>query len=436
VSRKWLRLALLLALTIGIGGVASTGWAGARVSGQADQISPAWVETAYWGQTGQRSFSDTSSAPGAVCTNDLTTNPGTVDIKVQGIRLSPVAGYEEGQLVTVRFLLYQKLANGSLDLVSRTSHRPMTAYSFDEAEYPSFTFRDRALGPTYIAGVELNWYDESKTAIGGVIANISYYKVQNLPDSNTSVASVCRAPAASVDASPSSGIVNSTLHYTLRYFPTESQVNVTWDGKSLGTVATSSLSTTTSSLKVPASPIGSHQIRWASGDRSATSTFTVKPRIKVIPNSVMRGQTVNISLRGFAEKETVRIRWKRDSSWVEIARVTTSNTGSANIDIKVPTFVPDGPTSVRGDGTVGRAQTNAVIVSGGPLSGGATKTPTPTATKTPTAVPTAIPTVTQTPTETPTPSATATPELSPTETATEPVVETPTVDAPQASPES
>jgi hypothetical protein len=277
----------------------------------------------------------------------------------------------------------------------------------------------------------MTWYDGSNP-IGGVNANISYYTVQNLPDSETNVASVCRSPGVSVTASPSRGTVNSTLNYTLHYFPIESQVNVSWDGKQLGTVMTTSLSTTTSSFKVPASPIGSHQIRWSSGDRSATSTFTVVPRVKVIPNAVSRGQTVNISLRGFAARETVRIRWKKDATWFEVARVTTSSTGSANIDVKVPNFVPDGVASVRGDGSVGRAQTNAVTVNGGPLSGGAVKTPAPTAA----AIPTATPTATPAPTETPAPAATATPESTASPEATEPVVETPTVDAPAASPVS
>jgi hypothetical protein len=319
--------------------------------------------------------------------------------------------------------------------VSRTSQRFKTAYPWEWAEYAPFTFRDRALGPTYIAGLEMTWYNGSNP-IGGVTARISYYSVQNLPDSETDVESVCRAPKASVAASLNRGTVNSTVQYTLRYFPINSLVNVTWDGKPFATVMTTSTSTSTGSFKVPASPIGNHLIRWSGGDRSATSTFTVVPRIKLIPNAVSRGQTVNVSLRGFAKQEVVRIRWKKGSSWVQIATVNTSNTGSANINVTVPTFVPDGPTSVRGDGSVGRAQTNAVTVSGGPFSGGATPTPPATMTTTPTATPMKTPTPTEPPVlETPIAEPTATVTATATETPTATPTETPTETAtPTATP--
>jgi hypothetical protein len=140
---------------------------------------------------------------------------------------------------------------------------------------------------------------------------------------------------------------------------------------------------------------------------------------------------VNVSLRGYAAHETVNIRWKKGSTWFHIAYVTTSSTGSANIDVRVPTFVPDGPTSVRGDGRYGRAQTNAVTVSGGTYRPSeATKTPTPSPTASPTATATIEPT--QTPEASPSVDPTSpvsTPEASPTETSTEiPTVDTPTTE--------
>ena len=88
--------------------------------------------------------------------------------------------------------------------------------------------------------------------------------------------------------------------------------------------------------------MGNHQIRWTSGQFSASSAFTVIPGIKVTPASVVRGQTVDVSLRGFAAREVVRIRWNKGSSWVEVARVTTSNTGSANVNVAVPSFASFG----------------------------------------------------------------------------------------------
>ena len=90
--------------------------------------------------------------------------------------------------------------------------------------------------------------------------------------------------------------------------------------------------------------------------------FEVAPRIKVIPSTVSPGQTVDVSLRGFGKRESVRIRWLVNGSWVTIATVVTSNTGSANVDVTVPANADLGQNSVRGDGAEFRQQTNAVTV--------------------------------------------------------------------------
>jgi hypothetical protein len=145
--------------------------------------------------------------------------------------------------------------------------------------------------------------------------------------------------------------------------------------------------------------------------------------------NVSRGQTVNVSLRGFAAHQTVYIKWKKGNSYEQINHVETSNTGSANIDVHVPKWVSDGATSVRAESSAGNAQTNAVTVSGGPFNSAA-KSPTPTPTKTVMATPTstATPTVVveASPTtpfdaETPTSEPTATIPLAPTGPAASPI---------------
>jgi hypothetical protein len=226
--------------------------------------------------------------------------------------------------------------------------------------------------------------------------------------------------------------VNSVVNYYLLYFPKNSLVSVRWDGTQINSVFTSASGDVSNSLTIPAAPMGSHQIRWVSGKFTATSSFTVVPRIKLIPSTVARGQTVNVSLRGYAAREVVRVRWKKDSTWFEVGRVTTSSTGSANINVVVPSFVPNGATSVRGDGSYGRAQTNAVTVSGGTMSDATKQTPTLTSTATKTLTPTATPssvpatpTATMAATETPTATPTDTPTIASIEP-TQPVVETAT----------
>jgi hypothetical protein len=235
------------------------------------------------------------------------------------------------------------------------------------------------------------------------------------------------------------GTVNATVPFTLKNFAGLSGGTVAFDGKAVGSISTDVIGRSEGAFVVPAAPMGNHTVKVTSPyGPQASATFTVKPRIKLIPNAgLKRGLTVNVSLRGYAKYEVVRIRWKKGTSWVEVGQVKTSGTGSANVYVKVPTFAVDGLNSVRGDGSYGHAQTNAVYV--GPvtvpieMSTSATATPTAIPTKTPTPVPTAswatatpIPTATPSPTvEVTTPEPTATPTV--TETATPlPVTETPT----------
>jgi hypothetical protein len=146
---------------------------------------------------------------------------------------------------------------------------------------------------------------------------------------------------------------------------------VQWDGATKQTVTTSADGRAQASFPVPAAVIGAHTVRAVSGPTSDSAVYTIVPRIKLTPGEAAPGEIVNISLRGYAKKESVRIRWLRGSSWITVATVTTSNTGSANVYLRVPLWAAAGPQKVRGDGTVGRAQTNAFFVTGTTISAAA-----------------------------------------------------------------
>jgi hypothetical protein len=182
-------------------------------------------------------------------------------------------------------------------------------------------------------------------------------------------------------------------------------------------------------------------VRFSVGSIGTERSFTVKPSIKVTPSTVSRGQTVTVSLRGYKKNETVRILWKKGLTWVEIARVTTSSTGSKDVALRVPSWAPSGAASVRGDSlnvSGGHAVTSAITVNTVSVrSSDATKAPTPTPTKTATPPPTATATATVAPTQTPEASPTvepttpvSTPEVSP----TAPPTETPSADTPSPEP--
>jgi hypothetical protein len=340
------------------------------------------------------------------------------------------------QDVRVGTSVYQKLANGTLDVIWNSSSTKYTVtathLAIDPVDPPALP-----AGPTYVLAYYLDWYDPNYpnaevTEGREVIGYTDYWRfVAGQTQTTSSESNVCNsfwAPYAKLINT--SGTVGSTINFYIYRFPIDVTAYVRYDGVVIGSVHTNSSGEGAGSVKVPASIMGPHTLKFSYGSWVAQATYTVKPRIKVTPNTVSRGQVVNVSLRGYKGYEPVKIRWKKGDSFVQVAQVTTSSTGSANVNVVVPSFVPDGTTSVRGDGVYGHAQTNAVTVSGGPFNSSTAKTPTATATPTSTA--TATP---ATPELTPTaPIETATPE--PTETAS-PTAETPVTDetaTPEPSP--
>ena len=138
---------------------------------------------------------------------------------------------------------------------------------------------------------------------------------------------------------------------------------MTFSGATVAALTTTAAGTGSATIRVPAKPAGTYPLWAASRTESASATYTVAPRVKVIPGTAGPGDEVEISLRGFGRNEAVRIRWLVDGRWVQVGFVPrTSNTGSANILVTVPAGADPGRTSVRGDGPIARAQTNAVYV--------------------------------------------------------------------------
>jgi murein DD-endopeptidase MepM/ murein hydrolase activator NlpD len=238
-------------------------------------------------------------------------------------------------------------------------------------------------------------YNGCLTRDGERLCPSNYDRVLN-EGASGSGGSTATAPA-SASVSPTRTTVNSWITYTLRGYPANSTVQITWRRLSgstidIGTGRTDGSGNATGRFRVPATPGGpNQQITFAAGGTSKTVKFEVAPRIKVNTNPGVRGQQVDVSLRGYSKQESVRIRWKQpDGSWVELARVTTSNTGSANVWVTVPSWAPDGNNSVRGDGAVFRQQTNVVRIQGGSFQAASIEAASPTATATTTATPVTI----------------------------------------------
>jgi hypothetical protein len=424
-----LRLALLLML---LGG-AIAGTRSATAAPDDDRaIGPAWTTVDSWGNWGDYLYEDKATAPGVKCRNH-----GTV-VDMTLVAPWPYANSDYYfQPVSLYWDLFKRNSNGSYTYFKSSTTRVLTAYDDSPAYFSDITFYDLPIGPTYVGVARLSWLNGSGGVVGYHDARYDYYMTY-VNGATWGVTDACKSPYhPAVNLSPTSGTVNSTAGFSVSSFPTNTTIGVRWDGTLLGTIPTNSSGKASGSFRIPAAPMGAHKVRFSVGSIGTERTFTVIPRIKVIPGTASRGQTVNVSLRGFAKKETVRIRWKKGSTWVEVGRVITSNTGSANIDVKVPSWVPDGPTSVRGDSlnaAGGRAQTNAVTVSGGTYhASDVTKTPTPTPVATSKATATPSPSATIAPTQTPEATVTAVPST-PVDTATpETPTAEPTVEAPQPS---
>jgi hypothetical protein len=388
----------------------------------ANQITAAETLLSKTGTIGTWAFREPPGYAPIKCTYPQVTN------QFRGITVPmPVVFPVEGVLfqnVKVMPKLYQRLPNGSrvfLSDMGSTSGTTSVAAPLGTLSFGTGV----DLGSTIVATVVITWFDGSMNVQGSVELLYNRYQTTGLgpPDVVFRVTDACYpALPALANLGISQGTVNQSIPFTINRFPQNPAVTIYFDGQQIGSVGTNLYGTGVGSFTVPAAPKGQHTVKFYRFGRQASDTFTIKPRIKIIPNeNIARGQTVNVSLRGFNKQEIVRIRWKLGSSWVQIAQVTTSNTGSANINVKVPTFAPNGPNSVRGDGNKGgAAQTNAVTVNGGPLSGSSVK-PTPTKTSTPAPSPTSIP-ATSTPTSTIAPTQTVAP---PTATATPTVTSTP-----------
>jgi hypothetical protein len=243
----------------------------------------------------------------------------------------------------------------------------------------------------------------------------------------TSAVTVIAPVAASASLSRTRATVNTSISFQLADFAPNATIAIDWqrvNGQwyAVGTAQADAAGAAAGSFRVPATPGGPGQVvRFSSGLQTVTVAFEVIPRIKVTPGSVVRGETVDVSLRGYAAGETVRIRWRNAAGgFIELGTATMSSTGSKNVPVIVPEWAPIGGNAVRGDGPQFRAQTNAVTVLDA-------STPSPTATATPTVTVTETATATETVTATVTETSTATGTATETSTATETATATETV---------
>jgi hypothetical protein len=350
------------------------------------------------------------------------------EISAQGpIRVKAYASHNlPNQKVVVTTRLYQRLANGSPQLRAEVPGGTVSASKTTFASISVGALTNVVTGPDWVLAHYIRWYKSDNVTVDGyVVVQYPSYQIIKNNVNQGSPTTVCGSPFLPpnvwLEHHPSNtytGTVNSHVEYELHKFAIGVTVNVKFNGVVIDSVITNADAEGIGDFVIPAKPKGTYPLEFKYGHWVANGSVTVVPRIKIIPSEdIARDQTVNVSLRGFKAGETVRIRWKKGTGWYQIAQVVTSSTGSANIDVKVPKFVPNGDTSVRGDGNLGAsAQTNAVTVFGGPFVASIANTPTPAPTPSATATETAsAPTATETPAPTESPASTETPTPGPTD---------------------
>lgn len=433
---RYMVLAVMVAGLL-VGGVNQGTHASAAESGG---FTASAVEIGKTGYTGSYSLPEPPGYPPVSCV----ASGSEITMGASGYPTVTASIFPNTQKAVVTQAVFQRLADGSYALVRmgfNTVEATLNGY-YPVAVPSDEVFNGLAIGPDYVLGYHIEWRRVADYAlVGSADAAYSIYH-RTLDGTSLPNSSVCggqRPPSAVV--STMTGFVGSTTNFTIQYFPTKQYIPFFWDGKPLGSVLTTTNSFNNGSFKVPYAPMGAHTVQWKYGHWSTKIIYTVKPWIALSPSTVSRGQTVTVKLRGYARYETVNIRWKKGTSWVQIGQIKTDGNGSANINVKVPTWAPNGTASVRGDGSYGHGQTNAVTVSGGaPLTSSTVKAPTPTPTPTKTATPVPSNTPTATATSTPSPEATIAPAMpeatatNPVETATPEATIAPETETPEPSP--
>lgn len=388
---------------------------------------PAMVQaatTTSTGTPGTLSIRDTTNNPGAVCEHLVASNVAQVALTVNAPAAQAFSG-DTARTIEWQPLIYQLFADGTSQLVASGSLQSRTVGFGTNAVFDAASFPLLPEGPVYLAKGVVTWRNSDGSARGAT--TVSYASYRSIATGSSSVVTGGCFPvmAAELSVSTSRVTVDNVISVSGRYFPISAPVALIWNGKTVATWTSSADGTVSGTLKIPATPIGGRTLQLNAGNWwKPGTTITVAPRIKMLPSSASRGQTVKISLRGYAQRESVRIRWKKGSSWVEMGWVTTSSTGSGELYITVPSWAPDGTSSIRGDGSVGRAQTNVASISGGAFKAASEATPSPTVT--PTATPTQAGSPVVEPSVMPTETATIEPTATETPISTEPAEPTAT----------
>jgi hypothetical protein len=168
--------------------------------------------------------------------------------------------------------------------------------------------------------------------------------------------SAATAIKADCTLSPASGVVYSTLTVICKGFKADEYVTLTWDGSDIAKKRATGGGNATIAFDIPRGVTGRHLVK-ATGDLGTvvpSRGFRIVPSISSSPIGGDTGQTINVTLRGYAAGEVISIRFRTapGSSRTVASGIVASSTGTASGTFKVPVG-PAGTYSIEGVGNLG-----------------------------------------------------------------------------------
>ncbi len=202
--------------------------------------------------------------------------------------------------------------------------------------------------------------------IGSFSITLTTTSASNATRIDTVVITV-QKPLPSSTVSLSQGPVGTILNYSFIGFPSNTLVNIFFVGQGASVQATQISSNASGvgggSLIVPTMVGGAKEVRFVvAGSIVSLSGFTITPRFRLTPATVERGDAVTMSVSGFRANEDIRIRWRINGEFVQVASGATNGSGVASGTIPVPASASLGVNTVRVDGEFSSAQTSGISV--------------------------------------------------------------------------
>jgi hypothetical protein len=245
--------------------------------------------------------------------------------------------------------------------------------------------------------------------------------------------------AATMSASPDAAVPTTSLTVSGSNFWAQEQVQVFWDDSTspAGTATTGFEGSARISVNVPTMPGGSHTLtmRGVTSGKTATTTFTVQPRLVLTPASGGVGDRIVADVKGWSPGVVATIYYNRSGSsgGTQVCSATGRDSGTASCSFTIPSGATVGaqiPVTATGSfGTVSTTLTITAATASVASESTPEASPTPESSPAAEATPTPAESATPEPIEPETPAAGETAAPEPTEAATDVATEEPTGDA-------